>query len=306
MIIQFPGKINEGIKILGTPFLPIYLVMGKEEYALIEGGVRALYPLLREQLSDLLIDTKRISHLVMLHSHVDHTGIANLFKKDIPDLQLCASEETAKAVATEEVSPAIKKMEETIERFLNIKGNLKEIPPTPNRINIDKVLHEDEKISLGEDLTIEFFETPGHSPCSLSAYIPEQKALFVSDSAGLPLSSKLVFPMVFANFDKFVSSCEKLSKIDADIVCFGHFLALTGKDAKGVFLKILDETIRMKELILEKFAGVKDIDAVITAMGKRYNKGYIKQLTQVFFEGSARAIIKIILQQSREEEDTVL
>ncbi|OGL40104.1 MAG: hypothetical protein A3C43_00660 [Candidatus Schekmanbacteria bacterium RIFCSPHIGHO2_02_FULL_38_11] len=297
MIIQFPGKINDKIKILGTPFIPIYLIKG-ETCALVEGGVKALYPLLRKQIDSWRIDPKKISHLILLHSHIDHTGISNSFKKVFPDLLLCASEETAEAVTKEEIHPSIKKMEESVERFLNLKKNLGKPEPTPNRINIDRVLKDGDEISLGNGITIQFLSTPGHSPCSMSAYIPEQKALFVSDSAGLPISSKMAFPMVFGNFSQFVSTCEKLSGIDADIICFGHFLALTGKDTKGIFLKIRDEAMKMKKIILEKYSEYKDIGTVINSLEERYNKGYVKQLSYVFYEGSARAIIKILLKEN--------
>jgi len=294
MIIQYPGKINDRIKILGTPFIPFYLIKGKN-CALIEGGIKALYPLLKNQLEESRINLKKISHLILLHSHIDHRGIANPIKKDSPDLLLCASEQAAKAVSKEEISPAIKKMEESIERFLTIKEKGERLESIPNKINVDKILREGDKISLGDGITINIISTPGHSSCSLSAYIPEQKALFVSDSVGLPLSPKLVFPMVFGNFEEFISTCQKLSEIDADIICFGHFLVLTGKDVQGIFLKIRDEANRMKEIILEKFSELKDISAVIKVLEKRYNKGYIKNLPYVFYEGSARAIIKLLL-----------
>lgn len=299
MIIQFPGKINDRIKILGTPFIPIYLIKG-ERYALIEGGIKALYPLVKKQLEENRVNPGEISNLILLHSHIDHTGIAFPFKKYFSKTLVCVSAETAGAISKEEASPLIKKMEEATERFLgiNIREGSRELESVPNCAKADKILKDGDEISLGNGMTIQFLSTPGHSPCSMSAYIPEEKALFISDSAGLPVSSKMAFPMVFGNFRQFVSTCEKLSDIDADIICFGHFLALTGKDTKGIFLKIRDEAIKMKELILEKYTEYKDIGTVINSMEERYNKGYVKQLSYVFYEGSARAIVKVLLKEN--------
>ena len=299
MIIQFPGKVNDRIKILGTPFIPIYLIKG-ESYALIEGGIKVLYPLVKKQLEAHRVSPDEISNLILLHSHIDHTGIAFPFNKYFPKTKICTSEETAGAILKEKISPLIKKMEEATERFLeiNINESHTELDSVPNIAKTDKILKDGDEIQLGNGITIQFLSTPGHSSCSMSAYIPEQKALFISDSAGLPISSKMIFPMIFGNFSQFVSTCEKLSNIDADIICFGHFLALTGKDAKGIFPKIRDEAIRMKEIILEKYTEYKDIGTVIDSMEKIYNKGYVKQLSYVFYEGSARAIIKILLKES--------
>ena len=53
-----------------------------------------------------------------------------------------------------------------------------------------KTVKEGDTIHLG-GWAIGILETPGHSSCSLTAYVPEIKALFPSDGGGIPFGSEI-------------------------------------------------------------------------------------------------------------------
>jgi len=49
---------------------------------------------------------------------------------------------------------------------------------------VQQALKEGDRLVCG-DVAIDILEVPGHSSCSIAAYVPEEKALFVSDAAGV-------------------------------------------------------------------------------------------------------------------------
>ena len=58
---------------LGTPSFPAYLSMG-EVGMIIEGGTGPTFGIIVNQIEALGIDPKKISYVVLTHSHADHIG----------------------------------------------------------------------------------------------------------------------------------------------------------------------------------------------------------------------------------------
>jgi glyoxylase-like metal-dependent hydrolase (beta-lactamase superfamily II) len=86
-------------------------------------------------------------------------------------------------------------------------------------------------IDLG-GLTVKILETPGHSSCSVSAYVPELKALFPSDGGGIPYG-EMILPAGNSNFTQYQRSLEKLSALRVEILCADHYGYVTGREAEG-------------------------------------------------------------------------
>jgi len=72
MIIEHPGKVTERIVLLGQKESCVYLLDGKEEYAIVGGGMVHIVPDVIEQLGASGIDEEKIKRIIILHSHFDH------------------------------------------------------------------------------------------------------------------------------------------------------------------------------------------------------------------------------------------
>jgi len=75
MWIQEPGTVTEKVEFLGRSELCTYLLRG-DTYALVGGAMAHVAPGVLSQLDDLNVDLERIRHLIILHTHYDHLGMA--------------------------------------------------------------------------------------------------------------------------------------------------------------------------------------------------------------------------------------
>lgn len=292
-MLSVPGKITNRIQALGIPFLPIYLIKGKE-YAIIDGGIKALYPYIKKQLTDLKIDSSKITYNILLHTHIDHVGLAPAFKTIFKNIKTCCSEDAKPLLEKLEKNKNLQEMEKRL--ALILKLSQKGINPDfqTKRMTIDKFLTENDRIDLGNGVSIKIIKTPGHSPCSLSAYIKKDKAMFVSDSAGLMISPKMIFPTVFGNFDEFIESQKKLDRYNVHLMLFGHLGVLKGKEARGFFKNTYQETEKLRGMILEKLREKKSRQRIVSELSKIYYKGFTRKLTKAFFDGSVNAMINLL------------
>jgi glyoxylase-like metal-dependent hydrolase (beta-lactamase superfamily II) len=110
-----------------------------------------------------------------------------------------------------------------------------------------------------DDMEVQIFETPGHSSCSISAYVSQMKALFPSDGGGIPYRDTIVTPGN-SNFTLFEESLEKLKDLDVEYLCADHYGYIVGEEAGG----FIQQTIRMakqnRSLMEEAYLRTGDVE----------------------------------------------
>ena len=195
----------------------VYLVDGGDTCAILGGGLAAIIPDIEEQLATIGVDPKRIKSLVILHSHFDHCGIVPYFKNKWPWVEVVASERAKTLLSNPKALANIEKfnsrhLEETLPHVdpgdLCIDGFT---------IEVERVVNDGDMLTCG-DVNLQVLETPGHSTCSISLYMPEEKAIFVSDAVGISLGDK-VFTAANSNFDHYMQSLEKIFAFNPRSFC---------------------------------------------------------------------------------------
>ena len=107
MIINSTGKIAEDLYMLGSPYMPMYLI-DAERPAIFDAGLAFLGSMYLEGLKAVLGD-RQPSYCFLTHSHFDHCGAVSVLKKHFPKLKVVAS---AKAKNVLKRPNAIKLMHE--------------------------------------------------------------------------------------------------------------------------------------------------------------------------------------------------
>lgn len=258
MIIDQPGKITETITMLGKQESCVYLVDGGDTCAILGGGLAAIIPDIEEQLATMGVDPKRIKSLVILHSHFDHCGIVPFFKNKWPWVEVVASERAKTLLSTPKALANIEKynsrhLEETLPHVdpgdLCIDGFT---------IEVERVVGDGDVLTCG-DVNLQVLETPGHSTCSISLYMPEEKAIFVSDAVGISLGDK-VFTAANSNFDQYMQSLEKIFAFNPDIILSEHRGGRTGEDCRKFMPVCRQAALSMREFVEEAFVRTGDIE----------------------------------------------
>ncbi|MFO7569188.1 MAG: MBL fold metallo-hydrolase [Smithellaceae bacterium] len=236
MRLRKPGKIGDHLWLLGTPEACVYIVEGSKASAVINAGMAYILPDLLRQIEQFGIIEEKIKHLVILHAHFDHVGIAPFLKRRHPEIALHASAIAWDVLANTKALAIIGQFTRKIaDRVAKDKKTNWEALDWMWSGDISGVAAgEGDVIDLG-DRHIQIIETPGHSACSISAYVPQLEALFPSDAAAIPYGEEYIIA-AGSSMEKFYESLRKLAPLSASLICADHYGVVTGLES-GTYIQ---------------------------------------------------------------------
>lgn len=258
MRIQKAGQIDDGLWLLGTKESCVYLLEGSETSVLISAGLSYILPDFFRQIASSGLSEKKIEHIIILHAHFDHVGVVPYLKRKWPHLKVYASSRGWEVLANPKAVSVINEF--TLKVCRRMKGNDDVLGPLDWQWRDDvrgEALRENSRIDLG-GRHIEILETPGHSSCSISAYVPQMKVLFPSDAVAIPYRDEYVIA-VGSSFEKYLQSLGKLAVLDVKMLCADHYGCITGDEARRYISESKIAVNRMMEklrLALEKEGSV--------------------------------------------------
>ena len=264
MWIKEPGKINDNLDFLGTYDNCVYILKG-DEYMIIGGGIAAIAPTLERQLSNLQLEPEKVKYLLITHSHFDHCGAVPYLKQKFPHLKIIASAYAAELLVKEKVIDTITQFNKRIIDLKGLQAESEKINLQFKGIEVDHIVKENDVIELGDEINVHIVEAPGHTKCSIAAYVPKLQALFPSDSVPLPSGSgdqPVLLPSPQYSYSMFLNTVEKLSNYEIQICGFEHQGIFTGEQAKQLILDGLDETISYKNNIVEMYNQLHDLEQI--------------------------------------------
>lgn len=273
--IRKPGRVKEGLWFLGREETGVYLLEGRLESMLISGGMSYIVPDLLQQMTDFNIDERRITKLLILHSHFDHIGIVPFLKRRLSQAEVYASERAWEILTMEKAIRTINEFSRTVARRMK-REEVYSVYDLEWRDDISgKVVRDGDRIDLGE-VKVSILEIPGHSSCSIAAYVPEWKALFPTDGGGIPFRETIV-TSGNSNYTQYQESLEKLKNLEVDYYCADHYGYVTGEEARGFIPKTIAMARKHRAEIEEAYRSTGDIDRVAKAMVNSFyneNRGY--------------------------------
>jgi glyoxylase-like metal-dependent hydrolase (beta-lactamase superfamily II) len=182
-----------------------YLINGEVTVLIDPGHSRHLGQVFKQMEEDG-ISSEAIDLVVLTHSHPDHfEGLEAFLER-----------------------PVKIAMHQEEERYLLESGKLlfEMMRQSLPKFRIDFYLKEGE-LHLGEK-AFHIYETPGHSPGSISIYWPGKKTLLTGDlifNGGVGRTD-----FIEGNSKLLMESIERLSELDTEILLPGHGEILTGKE----------------------------------------------------------------------------
>jgi len=236
---------------LGTAAFPAFLSMGKVGM-IIEGGTGPTSDLIVRQIKSLGFDMKKVEYILLTHTHADHIGALPHFKRRWPHLKIVASGPGAKILNTRELYNEFLLVDLGLAQLMRAKSEIDEIPPTPEdyQFEVDLLVQGGDTIDLGNDILWEIIETPGHSPCHISAYEKNERTLVVGDATGFYVPEKSLFwPNYFVSLNDYLQSIKKLAEFPAERAALSHNAVVEG-DVRCYLESALKATLDYHENIL--------------------------------------------------------
>jgi glyoxylase-like metal-dependent hydrolase (beta-lactamase superfamily II) len=257
-MITEPCKITERITFLGRFESCVYVVDGGEDSVLIGGGLSYIVPDMLQQFIDFGVDEEKIKKLFILHAHYDHSGIVPYFKKRWPWVEVISSERAEKSFSDPKISAALAKLNRKAADSVGLAEQAEKEGFLFTEVEVDRTVKGGDIIQCG-DLTLEVIDTPGHSSCSISIYIPQEKALFTSDSAGVCFDGQIA-PTANSNYDLYQQTLEKLVQYDVSVVLPEHFGLAIGKEARSYITRSIEAAKRERAMLEESYRRTRDIE----------------------------------------------
>ncbi len=292
-----PVEIVDQFWMLGTNEYPFFLFRGAGQGTLFEGGIGPTGPVLRAQLDQLNIDTALLKQLVITHAHPDHVMAVPLVREICPEIQVLASEIAARTLGVEKAVSFFSKMDEALAGALVAAKLVDQDCPRPAlaepQIAVDRMLKEGDTVVVDDGVAFQVLETPGHSDCSLSFYEPDRRILIISDATGYYLPQhEWCWPNYFSDYGKYVASIERLSEMDAEILCLSHNAVLVGReDVTSYFARILPQTRDYHQRIVDSAQSGQSVREIAEALGSEvYEKTPLMPLD--FFQKNCGVLVK--------------
>ena len=264
MRIREPGNIRDNLWYLGSEESAVYLLEGRDDSMLISGGMNYLVPLLLRQFGDFAIDTERISKILILHAHFDHVGIVPFFKRSHPDLEVYASARAWEILGMPEAIETINAFSNTALERMNMVEACSAYDLTWRDGISGVTVSDGDCIELG-GMAVQIYETPGHSSCSISAYVPKLKALFPSDGGGVPYKQTII-ASGNSNYTQFQQSLEKLKDLEVDYLCADHYGYVTGDEARNFIARAIELAHGHRKKMEHMYRRTKDVNVAAKRM----------------------------------------
>ena len=254
------SELAAGLFVLHVPMFPLYVLRGgrNEGAAMIDCAVLAKAGEIREKLAALL-GNERLAMTLLTHSHYDHVGACPLLQ-EAHDFAIIASQRTKDVLDSDKAVAFIDDLNQKFKALENDRSESRFTRPRSVR-----AVAEGDRVELPDGRTLEVYETPGHTRCSLSFLLRPGNVLFAGDAAGVVERSGRIKPLFLSSYSMYEASLQKLLGLDADLLALAHNAPVQGRARVRKFLEdSLAETRRLKERIIAwlgeslDFAGIAE------------------------------------------------
>ncbi|KJS30866.1 MAG: hypothetical protein VR64_13995 [Desulfatitalea sp. BRH_c12] len=260
MQIQTTGHIANGLYVTGSAGVPVYLLDGPSP-VLFDAGMTVLAQCYVNDIRAVL-GTRSPAYLFLTHAHFDHVGAAGFFKNVWPDMQVVASAPGRDILSRPGAIALIRTLNAESVQMAKDEG-LTPLNDAPfESVAIDDVADQGSCFELGAGTVIQALHCPGHTRDFMCYWIASKKILIASEAVGCDDGTGYIQPEFLVDYDCYMANLTQLARLDADILCPGHKMVVTGDDARDHMRRSADYAHRflaMVETFLTEADG--DIDA---------------------------------------------
>ncbi|MCP2597392.1 hypothetical protein NLC93_05940, partial [Candidatus Aminicenantes bacterium AC-335-G13] len=195
-------------------------------------------------------------------------------KRKIPGVKIGASLVASQVFKKEKALELIRSFNKEVEKIAGIKRD----DIYFDGIEVDFIVEDGKRISLGKNIEIEFIATPGHTRCSVSYYLPKQKAIFFGEAGGVLEPDGKIRAQFLSSYNQYINSMKKLLEKEIEIIGLAHGGFLKREEARNYLKESLGQAQLFKDKIVSYLNKYKDIEKVVEKISEEeYTRGAIIQ-----------------------------
>lgn len=283
MRFEKTGNVTDNFYVAGSSGVPVYVLDGPSP-ALFDAGITVMGKIYVNDIKKILGD-RSPEYLFLTHAHFDHTGSAGYFKRIWPDLKIVGSAQSRDILVRPGAIKLITALNGAgIERAQ--ASGFDPINDTPfEPFEIEQVVGHGQRINLGPDLFVEALHMPGHTRDFTSYWISAKKILIASEAVGCEDNTGYIQAEFLVDYDRYLDNIYRLSHLDAEVLCIGHGMVLTGADVKAYMrrsIKSAKKYLFMVEGFLREANGNLETAAAKVKAVDWDNKPFPKQPEQPY------------------------
>ena len=253
-----------------------YVIM-EQQLTIIETGPSPSVEYVKQGLKELGISLDEVRYIIVTHIHLDHAGGAGLLLQDCPNATLIVHPKGARHLADPSrlIAGARAVYGDNFDDLFN------PIVPVPEqRIEIKS---EGDRLTIGPDCTLEFWDTPGHAKHHFGILDPVSNGFFAGDTAGIRYAQLLedgiefYLPSTSPNqFDPEAmrAAIERMKDQQFDWLYFGHFGAARNPQAA------LEQVLTWLDVFVKEGQAACDNDESADQLAKRLLVPVLAQLAE--------------------------
>ena len=205
---------------------------------LVDTGARGSYPLVAKSLASLGFSADRVRSVVLTHTHPDHAGALASMVANTGATVGVHHHDADVIEAHDDAGTLFSRLPARFSRTLSRR--MYDGPVTPSIRFVEDVV-------LDWPDPVQIIHTPGHTPGSVSLYLPAIKLVIVGDALQYRFS-RLAGParLVTEDYGQALRSLHHLADLDFETMVFSHFQPMN-RDAKQRLGRLIERLESRKE-----------------------------------------------------------
>ena len=215
-----PVEVADGVFQLSSLGARVTALVHEGDVLLLDTGARGSYPLVARSLARLGLRPDRVRGVVLTHAHPDHAGALSSVVAHT-DAVVYLHGADAGALASRQVGARLgarlsQQVTKVVGRFL-FDGTGKPATLVEHGAHLD----------WPDDVVV--IHTPGHTPGSVSLYLPALRLIVVGDALQYRFR-RLAGPArwVTGDYPQAIASMHRIAELDFETMVFSHFPPLRG------------------------------------------------------------------------------
>ncbi|WP_324824275.1 MBL fold metallo-hydrolase [Sinanaerobacter sp. ZZT-01] len=287
-------------RVAGGPGGDALVLIGSEKTAVLDCGMAYCAPRMIEQVKEVL-KGRTLDYMFSSHTHYDHIGGLAYLRQEWPNIISVGNAHGQAVLKRSGALKAIRKLSESAAKEY-MKESYEPLEYRDEDLRIDYVVKDGDVISLG-DRHLLVMETPGHTNCSLSYYLEEERFLFPSESIGCYVGNHHMVSPILTGFQDTITSIQRCRELNPKWVSSPHYGVVRNITPQQYFDLAVQAAVDMKEFILEIHHKGMTQEEMIQACQERYWNGETaNEQPLMAFLVNTKAAISVICKEFGEDQ----